>query len=427
MTDRDILYRAVLDSPEDDTLRLVYADALEEGGDPRRAAFVRAQVELSRVPTYDPLWVRRARTGSAPVARSATPRTFELELPEGIEWTVPPFRRTRLPGAIRADNGAAFVAGAERSVRRRYPIEAACELVAIRLPDTRDFPECPWLERLTSLSLVQGAGGPTIREVAVSPRRISPACRRLRVGSQLTTPPTVHAIVRSEVFGRPSRHSVCEAIKAATGGDSRGRTCAPGEAAAAHQTRPLRQPTLVSRGSARTGRVGSRRRSGRPRPERQQPRRCRRGGAGRRPVPRTSARCTCSARARRKQESRLAPVGAGFFAELKSLSLGGNNPRPRSRRRDRQCTRRKAATARTRPAREPDRRSRRKGAGEQPALDEPHPTRPRGSAHRRRRRRDSKADSPYLGGLLDLNLYGNDFSEPVKDRLRKRFGDRELP
>lgn len=55
MTDRDLLLRAILDEPADDTARLVYADWLDELGGARsaaRAEFIRVQVELSRTPEY---------------------------------------------------------------------------------------------------------------------------------------------------------------------------------------------------------------------------------------------------------------------------------------------------------------------------------------------------------------------------------------
>jgi uncharacterized protein (TIGR02996 family) len=51
--DADALLRAVLTAPDDDAPRLVYADWLEEHGDPARAEFIRAQVELAR-PSTDP-------------------------------------------------------------------------------------------------------------------------------------------------------------------------------------------------------------------------------------------------------------------------------------------------------------------------------------------------------------------------------------
>jgi uncharacterized protein (TIGR02996 family) len=48
MSDRDALLAAVFDHPADDAPRLVYADWLDEHGEPAQAAFVRAQVELAR-------------------------------------------------------------------------------------------------------------------------------------------------------------------------------------------------------------------------------------------------------------------------------------------------------------------------------------------------------------------------------------------
>jgi uncharacterized protein (TIGR02996 family) len=56
MSDADALLRAVLAAPDDDAPRLVFADWLEEHGDPDRAAFMRAQVELARMKMPDPRW-----------------------------------------------------------------------------------------------------------------------------------------------------------------------------------------------------------------------------------------------------------------------------------------------------------------------------------------------------------------------------------
>jgi uncharacterized protein (TIGR02996 family) len=41
--------QAVIESPDDDTPRLVYSDWLEENGDPKRAEFIRVQCELARL------------------------------------------------------------------------------------------------------------------------------------------------------------------------------------------------------------------------------------------------------------------------------------------------------------------------------------------------------------------------------------------
>jgi uncharacterized protein (TIGR02996 family) len=50
MTDRDALLRAICDAPDDDAPRLIYADWLDEHGDPRQAEFIRVQIELAQVP-----------------------------------------------------------------------------------------------------------------------------------------------------------------------------------------------------------------------------------------------------------------------------------------------------------------------------------------------------------------------------------------
>jgi uncharacterized protein (TIGR02996 family) len=49
MTDRDALLRAIIENPADDAPRLVYADWLDEHGDPARAEFIRLQVELAGI------------------------------------------------------------------------------------------------------------------------------------------------------------------------------------------------------------------------------------------------------------------------------------------------------------------------------------------------------------------------------------------
>jgi uncharacterized protein (TIGR02996 family) len=50
----EALFQAILDAPEDDELRLVYSDWLEDNGQAERAEFIRAQIELTRTPRYDP-------------------------------------------------------------------------------------------------------------------------------------------------------------------------------------------------------------------------------------------------------------------------------------------------------------------------------------------------------------------------------------
>src|SRR5262245_19590058 len=65
MADADALLRAILATPDDDAPRLVYADWLDEQGESDRAAFIRAQVELARLPADEP-----SRTGLVQIERT---------------------------------------------------------------------------------------------------------------------------------------------------------------------------------------------------------------------------------------------------------------------------------------------------------------------------------------------------------------------
>ncbi|HEY1191631.1 MAG TPA: TIGR02996 domain-containing protein [Gemmata sp.] len=205
MTDHDALYRAVLNNPDDDTLRLVYADALEESGDPRRAAFVRAHVELSRVPEYAPEAVQARYHNQKQKADGGRWITQLPPLPEGLAWARDPFRRG-LPAAVQARDGAAFANHAEE-LFARYPIEAL-ELTGARVADMAELAACHWLNRLRALALAQGAGGPTVRRLLDSEHfeRLT----ELHLGSQLTTAAAVTAVVRSRVFGQLTALSVRE-------------------------------------------------------------------------------------------------------------------------------------------------------------------------------------------------------------------------
>jgi uncharacterized protein (TIGR02996 family) len=60
VTHDDAFLQAILESPDDDTPRLVYADYLEEHGDPDRAEFIHVQVALAALPPDDP---RRKQLG----------------------------------------------------------------------------------------------------------------------------------------------------------------------------------------------------------------------------------------------------------------------------------------------------------------------------------------------------------------------------
>jgi uncharacterized protein (TIGR02996 family) len=54
MTPADAFLQAIIESPDDDTPRLVYADWLEGHGQPDRGALIRVQCQLALLPADDP-------------------------------------------------------------------------------------------------------------------------------------------------------------------------------------------------------------------------------------------------------------------------------------------------------------------------------------------------------------------------------------
>jgi uncharacterized protein (TIGR02996 family) len=84
-TQQDALYLAVCEYPDEDTPRLIFADCVEEDGDAIRAAFIRTQIELARVPEYDPLWSQCRQCD--PNAILGWSLTYPLPaLPAGSSW-----------------------------------------------------------------------------------------------------------------------------------------------------------------------------------------------------------------------------------------------------------------------------------------------------------------------------------------------------
>jgi uncharacterized protein (TIGR02996 family) len=54
MSTRESLLAGIRDDPDDDTLRSIYADWLEDNGDPDRAEFIRVQLRLAALPAWNP-------------------------------------------------------------------------------------------------------------------------------------------------------------------------------------------------------------------------------------------------------------------------------------------------------------------------------------------------------------------------------------
>jgi len=53
MTRDDAFLQSIIESPEDDTPRLIYADRLDDHGQAERAEFIRLQCRLATTPAED--------------------------------------------------------------------------------------------------------------------------------------------------------------------------------------------------------------------------------------------------------------------------------------------------------------------------------------------------------------------------------------
>lgn len=159
MTDRDALLAAVLAAPDDDLPRLVYADWLEETGQPAnaaRAAFVRLQVEAERHPagsTERADLLRRADEVFALYGAG-----WQAELPEWVTWrdTEVGYRRgfvevvAATPRRLFRDGHELFAAAPITDVRLR-----AQNHYSGRRPD-RLLWDPPFFDRVRSLTLGPG-------------------------------------------------------------------------------------------------------------------------------------------------------------------------------------------------------------------------------------------------------------------------------
>jgi uncharacterized protein (TIGR02996 family) len=157
MSEADALLQNIIDNPDDDAPRLVYADWLEEHGDTERAEFIRVQCTLGS----------RSRE-EAPALRLLQEREEDLRNRHAAEWTprIPPLRgslrvvfRRGFVEKVTAP-ARAFVAGADelfrlapvRRVRLRWGPEPPYE----RARFMQVVAGVPHLARLRSLDLSAG-------------------------------------------------------------------------------------------------------------------------------------------------------------------------------------------------------------------------------------------------------------------------------
>jgi uncharacterized protein (TIGR02996 family) len=87
MNQSDALRKAILDRPDDDSLRIAYADWLAENDDPEWADLIRVQVGLAHLPPFSPIAVRRF--GYDARRRAPDKKQRELLVRHENEWLGP--------------------------------------------------------------------------------------------------------------------------------------------------------------------------------------------------------------------------------------------------------------------------------------------------------------------------------------------------
>ncbi|MBX9583175.1 MAG: TIGR02996 domain-containing protein [Gemmataceae bacterium] len=149
MTDREALYRAILDSPDDDTPRLVYADWLDDHGDPEYARFIRAQVELARVPEWDPLYIRTWEHDREAFVGSAFRGRFPRAVTRGPHGALYEFRRG-FPWEVHVPTPARFAEEAT-TLLAAAPVQAVVVGNSPGPPDLGPLADSPHLTRVRRL------------------------------------------------------------------------------------------------------------------------------------------------------------------------------------------------------------------------------------------------------------------------------------
>jgi uncharacterized protein (TIGR02996 family) len=145
MSTEEAFVRSILDDPDDDTHRLVFADWLDDHGQPERAAFIRAQVRLATLAEDDPARPALLRDEAAYLP-STPENVFVEKLPSGVEELG--YERG-FPARLRM-TARRFVQKAEQ-ILDVIPLQHI-ELTSVR-PAAAALAACPALGRLRSLTV----------------------------------------------------------------------------------------------------------------------------------------------------------------------------------------------------------------------------------------------------------------------------------
>jgi uncharacterized protein (TIGR02996 family) len=192
---------AIIENPDDDAPRLIFADWLDEHGQSDRGEFIRLQIRLAQTPEYDRFYQeiyhgRRLEFYGGPF-ESTLPT-----LPEGFHW--PPlvtFRRGFACG-VQTIGVAPFLQHASELFTlapfQHLEIDGRDEGFAEQIPRLADS---PWLSRLRSLEIkLAHLGAKPIKRLCESPYLESLDCLALTFDGINRS--AVEAFVHSSLFPR---------------------------------------------------------------------------------------------------------------------------------------------------------------------------------------------------------------------------------
>jgi uncharacterized protein (TIGR02996 family) len=155
MTDHDALLAAICANPREDTPRLVFADWLEENGQPERAAFIRTDIAMFHCDEWD---AERLRWEALLTWKPVAGQSWKSEWLPTVDalvwhWNGVPITRRGFPWSIHVEDLGRF--------RERAAELFAChplEYLAFRanLPQLNRFVCEPWFPRVTGLEWQTG-------------------------------------------------------------------------------------------------------------------------------------------------------------------------------------------------------------------------------------------------------------------------------
>jgi uncharacterized protein (TIGR02996 family) len=146
MSDHDAFLRGILENPDDDSPRLVYADWLEERADPR-AEFIRVQCELAKLPPDDPKW------DALEQREWDLLRSHEAEWTKDIKSIVSDWQFHRGFVDTVSLGARAFVDHADKLFQRAPICHATLTRLGASSVEAKELAACPQLARLHRLEM----------------------------------------------------------------------------------------------------------------------------------------------------------------------------------------------------------------------------------------------------------------------------------